>query len=727
MMAIDPAPHVIGRHSSKTALNANWAQVAALEDRVEVLEASPGSSAFTDLTDTPSAYTGSALKVVRVNAAETALEFATSAGGGDMLAANNLSDLADKATARTNLGLAIGTDVQAYDADLTTWAGVTRAAGFDTFVATPSSANLASLVTGETGSGALVFGTSPGFTTAANPVSNDGAALGTTALKWSDLFLADGGVINWNNGDVAIVHSTDALTFSGAGSGYLFDNFVAPSVNDGAVLGSTSLKWSDLFLASGAVINFNSGDVTITHSSNALAFAGAASGYSFDAALSVGSNTVLGSGILTMNLANSGIELGSSTANTPFIDFHSSANVVDYDVRLIASGGSASIGTGLLTINASAGVGFTGTPFPITDDGAALGGTGNRWSDLYLAPGAVINFASSDVTLTHSTDALTFGGAANGYLFDNTIRPVTNDVGSLGIGTVSWADLFLASGGVINFANGNYTLTHSTGVLSTSGPISLGGGADGATPTPRLTFGSYADNAGAVSVSHIDLWGGAYGFGISGNQLNYIVGSGAAHAFYTGASLSSILFAISGSAATFNVAAVPGVNDGAALGNTSLMWSDLFLASGAVLNFNNGNVTITHSANALAITASSGVTINAKNMLFKDLTGTISVGYNLTPYSIGTFASTFTPDPANGNYQYGTHDSTNITAFNVPGSDCAIDILITNSGTAGSIVFSGYTVGSNTGDTLTTATGNKFIVSIRRINGVSTYTIKALQ
>jgi len=54
---------------------------------------------------------------------------------------------------------------QPLDADLTSWAGVTRASGFDTFVATPSSANLRSLVTDETGAGALVFGTSPTFTT----------------------------------------------------------------------------------------------------------------------------------------------------------------------------------------------------------------------------------------------------------------------------------------------------------------------------------------------------------------------------------------------------------------------------------------------------------------------------------------------------------------------------------------------------------------------------------
>ena len=62
---------------------------------------------------------------------------------------------------------AIGLTVQGYDADLASWATVTRASGFDTFAATPSSANLASLVTNETGSGALVFGTSPTITTPA--------------------------------------------------------------------------------------------------------------------------------------------------------------------------------------------------------------------------------------------------------------------------------------------------------------------------------------------------------------------------------------------------------------------------------------------------------------------------------------------------------------------------------------------------------------------------------
>jgi hypothetical protein len=46
-----------------------------------------------------------------------------SSGSGDMMASNNLSDLLDKAVSRTNLGVAIGVNVQAYNANLTTLAG----------------------------------------------------------------------------------------------------------------------------------------------------------------------------------------------------------------------------------------------------------------------------------------------------------------------------------------------------------------------------------------------------------------------------------------------------------------------------------------------------------------------------------------------------------------------------------------------------------------------------
>jgi hypothetical protein len=45
---------------------------------------------------------------------------------------------------------------------------------------------------------------------AANPASADGAALGTTALEWSDLYLADGGIIYLGNDqDVTLTHVAD--------------------------------------------------------------------------------------------------------------------------------------------------------------------------------------------------------------------------------------------------------------------------------------------------------------------------------------------------------------------------------------------------------------------------------------------------------------------------------------------------------------------------------------
>lgn len=44
------------------------------------------------------------------------LSFVTQSGSGDLLASNNLSDVANASTSRDNLGLTIGTDVQVYDA-----------------------------------------------------------------------------------------------------------------------------------------------------------------------------------------------------------------------------------------------------------------------------------------------------------------------------------------------------------------------------------------------------------------------------------------------------------------------------------------------------------------------------------------------------------------------------------------------------------------------------------
>lgn len=126
------------------------------------------NGAFYILTD-PAVIVGTTVQPYSPNLTSWAA-ISRAAGFDDFAAAGILpiamggTDASTASGARSNLGLVIGTDVQAHDADLDSWAAITRASGYDTFAATPSSANLKALLTDETGSGAVVFADSPSLT-----------------------------------------------------------------------------------------------------------------------------------------------------------------------------------------------------------------------------------------------------------------------------------------------------------------------------------------------------------------------------------------------------------------------------------------------------------------------------------------------------------------------------------------------------------------------------------
>jgi hypothetical protein len=92
----------------------------------------------------------------------------------------DLVDAGDAAAVRLLLGLVIGTNVQGYDADLASWAAITRASGFDTFAATPSSANFAALLSDESGTAGTVPFQSTGTWT---PIDSSGAGLIFTSAQ----------------------------------------------------------------------------------------------------------------------------------------------------------------------------------------------------------------------------------------------------------------------------------------------------------------------------------------------------------------------------------------------------------------------------------------------------------------------------------------------------------------------------------------------------------------
>ena len=127
----------------------------------------------------------------------------------------------------------IGVSVQAYDADLTTWAGITPAAGVGTFLATPSGANLASALTTPLPVGAGGTGVSTSGTTSQIAVGGGtGSAIAwTTATGTGAPVRATSPTITTpvlTNPSISAISSTSLIQ---TGSGYT--GYVVNSVGSG--------------------------------------------------------------------------------------------------------------------------------------------------------------------------------------------------------------------------------------------------------------------------------------------------------------------------------------------------------------------------------------------------------------------------------------------------------------------------------------------------------------
>lgn len=173
----------------------------AVYDKIETMWGG-GATTFIWLTDTPSSYAGQALKVPQVNAGETALEFVTLAGGGDALTTNPLSQFAST-----------------------------------------TSLQLAGVISDETGSGALVFATSPTLVTpvlgVATATSINGATITSGTLNGSvtGTNTGDQTSIVWITGTVAQFNTaiTDGDMATLAGSETLTNKtLTSPVVNVGS-------------------------------------------------------------------------------------------------------------------------------------------------------------------------------------------------------------------------------------------------------------------------------------------------------------------------------------------------------------------------------------------------------------------------------------------------------------------------------------------------------------
>ena len=289
---------------------------------------------------------------------------------------------------------------------------------------------------------------------------------------------------------------------------------LVPATADGAALGSTSAEWSDLFLADGGIIKLGSDqDVTLTHVADTGILLNSTMQLQFNDSsqyINAPSNAILDINAtdevevnatlmdVNANLDVSGTYTGGGTMTT-------GGNIVIPDAGNI---GSAS-DTNALSISSGGVVAVTATTAntSATDGALTVAGGAGVAADLsvgddlrLISDSSVLSFgADSDVTITHAADAsLTIAGGTLAQLIMSTgsILPKT-DTDTSNTGSVT-----------LNFqTNQNFVLTF-TGNVTLANPTTETAGQSGVivciqdgTGSRTLSLGTDYETAGGAGIT----------------------------------------------------------------------------------------------------------------------------------------------------------------------------------------------------------------------------------
>ena len=193
------------------------------------------------------------------------------------------------------------------------------------------------------------------------------------------------------------------------------------------------------------------------------------------------------------------IEIGAAgSANSPLIDFHSSASSTDYDARIVASGGTASAGAGTLSFTAAT-INIPGTTSASSSTvGALTIGNGTAATNVAIGGGAIN--AGGNIR-----------GAALEVPANGTITNVSN-------------------GGYIQFVSDGSILLRSQGGGANQVTIPQAGGIT----TTGVISSTLATSSSGLGTGALQVAGGAYfgaasvfGSGSSTNPLSVNFGNGA--------------------------------------------------------------------------------------------------------------------------------------------------------------------------------------------------------
>jgi hypothetical protein len=295
---------------------------------------------------------------------------------------------------------------------------------------------------------------------------------------------------------------------------------------------------------------------------------------------STGLVTVQSSGANTITvMAGSTNALFTAVANTPTAAADWNGN---YRGDIVASGKSFNVSNSLTL----AGTDGTTMTFPSTSATIARTDAANTFSGLQtvtqnqlLLSGSFTAAADNDAMFKVS-NTMTGTKVSQGFTISPTFTPTASVAavyGSVMNTTVTPSAAVTITENFGSFVRTDYT--GNNGAVTTAYAFHAAAPTASGTLKPATNYGVYVANQG---LSGITTSYGLYVGSQSGSTTNWA-------AYFAGGNVG------------IGSGIVPTANDGAALGTTSLNFSDLFLATGAVLNYNNGNVTITHAANLLTI------------------------------------------------------------------------------------------------------------------------------